>query len=78
MRSQMVRGFGAVAFALLTGCDCREKMEVIETIYAHGTAEIVAEIVQGYERQGYSCTSESIRNGFGNSIGRKYTCTKCD
>jgi hypothetical protein len=75
MRSQMV---GVLALALLTGCDCRERMEVIEDIYAYGTSEIVADIVDGYRRQGYNCTSESIRNGFGNSIGRKYTCTKCD
>jgi hypothetical protein len=53
-------------------------MEVIEDIYAYGTSEIVADIVDGYRRQGYNCTSESIRNGFGNAIGRKYTCTKCD
>ena len=35
------------------------------------------EIVASYEEMGWDCTGESIRNAFGNSIGTKYTCTKC-
>jgi hypothetical protein len=35
------------------------------------------ESVARYEEIGWDCVGESIRNAFGNSIGTKYTCTKC-
>lgn len=63
-----------------TGCSalCSEDRQVVEVEYGD---------LQGLQRahlnilksQGYACRDDgAIRNVFGNQIGIRYVCTKCD
>ena len=64
------------------GCEnpfaCEDKREVVDVVGGDPFWESRMRLVQAYEDQGYDCTGEDIRNGFGNRIGTRYTCTKCD
>lgn len=74
------RTVGFLSFLVVLGCsDCRDKTETLEYMLADGeaTIQLVIGLVERFEDQGYDCSSEAIRNGSGQTIGRKYTCTKC-
>jgi hypothetical protein len=69
----------ALVFTLLVACADQGpcKTQIVEALYSDFLYDVKLDFVEQYEKQGYDCPSESIRNGAGTRIGTKYTCTKC-
>ena len=69
-----------LVIALLSACKDQGPCEtvIIEAEYSSPVYELDVDRADRYENDyGYDCVTESIRNGAGNRIGTKYTCTKC-
>lgn len=66
---------------VLSGCDsvfgCKQETQVIEVVPGDPFFNSRLAILDGYKANGWHCTSEAIRNASGQSIGDRYTCTKC-
>lgn len=62
------------------GCKgCRDVEKTFEVEYGSVWYDIQKKMVDDYVKLGFDCSnSEAIRNAFGQTIGRKYTCTKCE
>lgn len=72
----------ALSLLVLPGCEllnpCEEQREVLEILYDDPFYEVKNSLLDGYLDGGYDCSSEGIRNAFGDQIGTKWTCTRCD
>ena len=70
-----------IALVLLIFAACKDqgpcRTEVVEATFGTPLYDLQLGLVESFEREGWDCYSESIRNAFGNAIGTKYTCTKC-
>lgn len=70
----------AGAAGTASGCSvfCSEDRQVLEIEYGP-LEDIRYANMDALRGQGYSCRSDgAIRNAFGNQIGIRYVCTKCD
>jgi hypothetical protein len=76
-----VRRLALISVLILTACEnpfgCKQETESLEALYNSPFYAITADIVAGYEEQGWDCDSQAIRDGQGRAVGDRWTCTKC-
>ena len=60
-----------------TGC-CADARQIVEVEFSSPFYDSQQRQLEGLQDNGWTCITEgAIRNGFGQTIGYRYACTKC-
>jgi hypothetical protein len=64
---------------LVSGCKltCQDVTRTLELVPGDPFFDVNISLLDAYQKQGYDCDYVAIRDGFGRSIGDRWTCTKC-
>ena len=67
---------------LLAACTtepCVEERDTVDILYAESQTlqTLKSQLVQRYQGEGWTCSQETLFDGFGRAFGQRYVCTRC-
>lgn len=69
-----------VLLIVLPACNpfgCEDLTRTVDLVPGDPFFNVNASLLETYQGKGYDCDYVAIRNGAGQSVGDRWTCTKC-